>query len=324
VIRITRDPKPPSIPVYTDKKAKALDGTKTTRADAETERAVQFFTDPQNYQGDRKLTRSAFTFAVYKDPDLVSALEAVFGKKCAYCESDFAAVMPKDIEHYRPKSEVDTGTGVLAPGYYWLAGTWSNLLVACIDCNRPRNHQVPGQTAKRRLGKATQFPLANEATRVRNHQGAIATEEADRLLLDPCLDEPEEHLTYDDDGLVHPRPDANNQPSAKAAASIEVYALQRKGLVEARLKVLSDLKLKLNLLSGQLRTHNALIAANAAPAAVADSLTQIQLVATSLRTLLSRTAPYLGMLRHYIRSTKQAGGFADLLQFGIDPETLIA
>jgi uncharacterized protein (TIGR02646 family) len=321
VIRIVRDTAPPAIAVYTDKKSKAANGSKATRAEVELEKAIAFFTDPGNYENDQKLTDKAFSFAVYKDPDLAEALEAVFRKKCAYCESRFAHVTPKDIEHYRPKSEIDTGAGVRAPGYYWLAGTWSNLLVSCIDCNRPRKHEVPGQAAKRRLGKSTQFPLVVEAGRVRSHLDLLDAEEAHRLLLDPCVDRPEDHLSYDDQGLVRPRVLAGNQPSSKAAASIEVYALQRKGLVEERLRILNDAKLKLVQLSHLVAMHNDLAGVNAAKAAA--NLVQIQALSANLRDMLAPTSPYLGMLRDLIRTTKAAGGFADLIQFGIDPEELI-
>jgi len=45
--------------------------------------------------------------------------------KCAYCESDMAAVAFGDVEHYRPKSV-----------YWWLAYVYDNYLAACAICNR--------------------------------------------------------------------------------------------------------------------------------------------------------------------------------------------
>lgn len=64
--------------------------------------------------------------------------------KCAYCER----IYKLDVEHYRPKGEVrdlnnqivnisgPNGANVAHPGYYWLCYEWSNLLPACISCNR--------------------------------------------------------------------------------------------------------------------------------------------------------------------------------------------
>lgn len=50
---------------------------------------------------------------------------------------------PLDVEHFRPKSEIDEvdpatfrpvpGRAPTAPGYYWLAAAWSNLLPSCIE-----------------------------------------------------------------------------------------------------------------------------------------------------------------------------------------------
>ncbi len=192
MIHVDRPANPPEIGVYVKKTVKALDGvTKVTKFEQELEKATVFFTDPAHYAGDKKRTKKKFTFTVFKDHDLVDELEKIFRGKCAYCESRFAHVTPKDIEHYRPKSAIDTGQAEVKPGYWWLGGEWANLLVSCPDCNRSRKHEVPGQAARVKLGKTTQFPLATEASRVRDHQqDAVAIEEPARLLLHPCIDQP--------------------------------------------------------------------------------------------------------------------------------------
>ena len=177
MIRIHRDPNPPAIDAFTKQTVKLPGGTKITRAQNELEQAIAFFTDPANFKNDTKLSKKTFTFRVYKDPAVVKALEAVFGNKCAYCESRFAHVTPKDIEHFRPKSKIeDRDKPPLLTGYFWRAGEWTNLLVSCPDCNRARNHEVPGQTKKVRLGKQAQFPLRDESGRVRSHTANVATQ----------------------------------------------------------------------------------------------------------------------------------------------------
>ena len=320
MIHIDRNLNRPAIKVYTEAKAKALDGvTAVTKAEQELEKAIVFFTDTGNYKNEKKITKKKFTFKVYKNSDLASELETVFGKKCAYCESRFAHVTPKEVEHFRPKSEIDSGTGKLAPGYYWLAGEWHNLLVSCPDCNRSRKHSVPGQSARIKLGKGTQFPLKDETRRVRKHHGDISKEEPFRLLLNPCLENPENHLSFDENGLIHPRLNATGQPSAKGKASIDVYALQRKALVEERLIVLNKLKDKLD----QLRNQVALRAHLNTPQGVAINEHQIEIISNDLSESMNQNAPYLGMLRDYIRRSKAAGEFDDLIERGIDPEALI-
>jgi uncharacterized protein (TIGR02646 family) len=232
------------------------------------EKAFAHFTDPKNYADEQKLTKSKFNFTLYKDPDLAKALEAVLGKKCAYCESCFAHVTPKDIEHFRPKSEITTKDGTLQPGYYWLAGDWDNLLVSCADCNRSRKHEVPGQPKKVKLGKDTQFPLSNESQRVRS-QSSLAAEDAVRLLLNPCTDDPEVHLMFNEEGLILPRPDAQGVPSRMGEVSIFVYALQRKALVEERRVVLNRIKFFFEELDSNLRLRIELVRNGASAAAIA-------------------------------------------------------
>ncbi len=323
MIHIDRDPNPPTIRVFTVKSVKALDGmTKVTKAEQELEKAVAFFTNPAHYANDEKKTKKSFSFRVYKNPELVEKLDEIFLGKCAYCESRFAHVTPKDIEHFRPKSEIDNGTKKVKPGYYWLAGDWHNLLVSCPDCNRSRNHRVPGQSKKIKLGKSTQFPLDDESKRIRDHGDDVANEEAVRLLLNPCIDMPEEHLTFDEDGLIHARK-IGGVSSKKGSSSIDVYALQRKALVEERLRVLGDLRFQFKQLGHLVVVQNALVAAGATGTVLTDNLDQIRAVSEHIAAHLVERSPFLAMLREWVLKAKQAGEFDDLLLFGIDPQILI-
>ncbi|MDH6331229.1 uncharacterized protein (TIGR02646 family) [Stenotrophomonas sp. 1278] len=313
MIHIKKTVVPPSVPVY-NKASVGPKGSQITPAASELANAIAFFTDGSNYADDKKITKKRFIFKVYKNTSISEELEKVFGTKCAYCESRFGAVTPKDVEHYRPKSEVLYQKGsVIAPGYYWLAGDWSNLLVSCADCNRARSHLVPGQPKKTTIGKHTQFPLSDESIRVRLHSLDVATEEPHRLLLHPCIDQPEEHLTYDSNGLISPIV-AGDQ---KAATSIFVYALQRKGLVEERKRVLNDLQLKLDLLKSLAVELNSMDGTT--PTSIRQGkLDQIGLQMKGICLMFAHTAPYLGMLRDYIRRNLLAGTFVDIRNANID------
>lgn len=317
MIKINRGPVPPKIKIYSEKKFKGLNGSRITKAEQELEKAIAFFTNPANYQNDLKITTEKFSFGVYKNRELAKELERVFGKKCAYCESDFAHVMPREVEHFRPKNEIETRTGKLQPGYFWLAGEWTNLLVACVDCNRSRHHEVPGQPKEIRLGKATQFPLSDETFRLRA-QAALTNEDNVRLLLDPCNDEPEDHLTFDEEGLVWPRRDAHGQPSKKGEASISVFALQRKKLVEKRRQVLIDLKSSIEQLGYLVKNHNKLKSLNATQSDLDENTDQIRKLMEKLAGMLRREAPFQAMLRGYIRDGTQRGDFENLKQFKIE------
>ena len=238
--------------------------------------------------------KGAFGFKRYKEDAVKQELELMFHRKCAYCESAYDYVHPVDVEHYRPKNAVDEAP--THSGYWWLAMDWDNLLPSCIDCNRRRGQRVPGPLGESLTdmagagwrqttsGKATLFPLGDEATR---WAAKDDPDGEDRLLLDPCRDDPAEHLAWHVDrdaliGLVHARaldggahalPDPDAAPgdvaaeagrvrvSKMGAVSIQVYGLNRTGLVQARTRVLRDMEflyslaISLGALAGEFRAR---------------------------------------------------------------------
>jgi hypothetical protein len=212
-----------------------------------------------------------FTFSAYKDESVVAALRKLFGRKCAYCESPYAPTQKMDVEHFRPKGAV-VGYDVRRkrwlpqrpPGYFWLAASWENLLPSCSDCNREREQEFDDGTTGL-AGKLCKFPLISERRRGRLSAAVLkkavrllgagvkfdATAAAaaravidkawtlllpkeEVLLLNPCDDDPDEHLEFLDDGIVRPALERNSKPSLKGELSIEVYALSRKDLVDSR------------------------------------------------------------------------------------------
>ena len=183
----------------------------------------------------KKANRSASydKFVAYKSRDVVQALNIRFGGKCAYCESPYAAQAPVDVEHYRPKGGVEVDGKLKKPGYYWLAADWTNLLPSCIDCNRKRTHDFPAAEPELR-GKANRFPILNPDKRA-TAPGEERKER--RLLLHPRLDFPEQHLEFITEGAIRPAL-LRGKPSPIGAASIEVYGLDRPGLVHERQRIL--------------------------------------------------------------------------------------
>ncbi len=198
------------------------------RAEAERAAVAAFYAD---WDGAEKYDR----YTAYRAVDVKSALEEAFGGKCAYCESPYAATQPMAVEHFRPKGEVIVDGERVPPGYYWLASEWTNLLPSCTDCNSPRRQDLP--TGAATAGKANAFPLSSERTRA-TRPGDEGKES--RLLLHPYLDQPEKHLDFVwgtgsvDDGWVVPGRSPSGRASTKGRATIEVCALQRRGLVAAR------------------------------------------------------------------------------------------
>jgi 5-methylcytosine-specific restriction endonuclease McrA len=186
-------------------------------------KAVDELGDARAHFGDPP-KKGKFTFKAYKLKTVKDALNSVFFFKCAYCESYFGATQPLDVEHFRPKSGVLVDGALESRLYYWLAGSWDNLLPSCTDCNRPRKQRLPDGT-EITLGKANQFPIASESDRAKN-EGDEKRES--RLLVHPAKDQPDRHFEFDtEEGMVVPT-------SRKGRESVRVYALLRDGLVRAR------------------------------------------------------------------------------------------
>ncbi len=264
-----------------------------------------------------------FTHAAYKSADVKLALEALFHGKCAYCETRYRSTAPVDVEHYRPKGAVAESAG--HGGYWWIAMDWDNLLPSCIDCNRRRGQVIVtvsaslaelAATSKPPMtgaGKKDSFPLADEAGRLLAESGDHPSEGA--LLLDPCRDDPAAYLAYNFApgrplGLVLPAGDA---PSIRrAATSIQVYGLNRLGLVQDRTELLR----RLEFLGGMVLELTVSAAALKEPA-TAKLLrpTTARNVAAQLRLLVDRTldemvgmaaadAPHSSMVRAWLREFK--------------------
>jgi uncharacterized protein (TIGR02646 family) len=71
----------------------------------------------------------------YKQKDVKEALDALYHKKCAYCEKGLLDTF-RPIEHYRPKNSHSKLNKCDASfSYYWLSFSWDNLLLACSQCN---------------------------------------------------------------------------------------------------------------------------------------------------------------------------------------------
>jgi uncharacterized protein (TIGR02646 family) len=179
-----------------------------------------------------------FPFEEYKHETVKEALNILFHRKCAYCEGVYEKSHAVEVEHFRPKGGFMRGKVLEQPGYYWLAAEWTNLLPACIDCNRERRQKFE-RGPVRLSGKKNKFPLVDETRRARRP----GQERHERpLLLDPCRDHPERHLAFDDAGFVEPVKDRGGRPSPMGEISIEVYGLHRDGVVRGRRTVLMYLK----------------------------------------------------------------------------------
>jgi hypothetical protein len=320
MMKIDRDPVTPALSVYNRNRTRL---PKVTPYKKERDEACAFFANPAHFNRNKKISNEKTpSFAVYKNKELRAQLIKVFGTKCAYCESDFGAVTPSDVEHFRPKNEITSGALELKPGYYWLAGDWTNLLLSCIDCNRAREHSVANQPEALLLGKTSQFPLANEGARVRHHDDQIALETPEQLLIDPCVDDPEEHLEFLHDGSVRARVH-NGQASPKGAASIYVYALIRHELVKKRKAALDRLDMAIQSLDMQIRFRAKLGAQLENPDLMAQQDALVDNALAHVASMFSSEQEYLAAKRDWIRAENFAGKFDILRAVQVDPMDLV-
>ncbi|KIH84714.1 HNH endonuclease [Pseudomonas batumici] len=284
-------------------------------------------------------------FTVYKADSVKQQLDELFHGKCAYCESFFASTAPVDVEHYRPKGAVSEDAS--HPGYWWVAMDWDNLLPSCIDCNRKRKQVTPRLSARlltlrddrqgfnqgRLLlsGKKDSFPILGQ--RAMSDAADLAAEYP--LLLDPCRDNPDEHLKFHIDrsnliGLVLPRPHtgADLVPMAEAvmddhlqdaltagvslkgSVSIHVYGLNRLGLVQERTRLLRQLEF-LEMLALEVgEMADKLVPDPEAPpsatvASIAKRLYLLQdRVLGEMKRMARPEAPYSAMVRAWIEDFK--------------------
>ena len=223
---------------------------------------------------------------VYRHLSVKTALEELFHRKCAYCETPLGEV-DWQVEHFRPKKAVIERRED-HPGYYWLAYEWSNLYPSCAPCNQSRKDQPLwgdpeiGEAA----GKANQFPVEDEATRAMSHDEDLGRERP--LLLDPCKDDPEKSFRYDPLGEILPV-----EEDRRAEESIRVFHLTRRRLRDRRKEQIDAVVVVLKLI-GRLEELGNL-----------DSASELRLDVD--RAFFSGSAPFAGAAR-FIRNDPDAFG----------------
>lgn len=150
-----------------------------TKGKEQTERLTrEYDASPADY--DSRAKKFSFDSGLYGHATVKAALVLAQRKKCCFCESKVG--MDGDVEHYRPKAGFSQAKGspIEGPGYYWLAYTWANLLLACAICN---------QRFKRSL-----FPLFDPARRARSHHDDVGQE--DPLFINPAETDPEQYISF--------------------------------------------------------------------------------------------------------------------------------
>jgi uncharacterized protein (TIGR02646 family) len=196
------------------------------------DRAEKFFRRPAQKRAQEIFL---FDFEPLAADDVREALDGLFHSKCAYCEQ-FLPPEVLVVDHFRPHSgAVDLDGSFSLDHYWWLTYEWQNLYPACAEC--------AGM-------KGPRFPVAGERgsrPRAADRKRARSEPVDDGLLLDPCLDDPEQHLVFLEDGHVV-------SSTERGRITIEVLGLNRPALVEGRSETRRELRREWDQLTGAIDT----------------------------------------------------------------------
>lgn len=138
-------------------------------------------------------------------------LSAVFQARCCYCEIYADRSSSGVIDRFRPRGSAPGRSGYRPISYWHLQADWRNLYWACATCNRY---------------KADRFPLLNEPAPFGLPYEEIVHWEQP-VLLDPCRDNPDDHLAFLEDGSVE-------GITPRGSETVMLFDLNRRQLLTAR------------------------------------------------------------------------------------------
>lgn len=188
--------------------------------------------------GNTKLIKEAIYREMYETPNgnrskVEDQLALSYKNKCAYCER----ICKADIEHYRPKKRVDEDKE--HPGYYWLCYEWTNLLPACITCNRDGAKHSHFPILGRRVTKP---PVLDDNTLVLEACKAANSPLADEkpYLLHPEVDHPEKYLAFELDQHGEGIRLTGIDPDGRGNETIQICKLNRREVTLDRVERVID------------------------------------------------------------------------------------
>lgn len=139
------------------------------------------------------------------DKNWYDELQKNFNNKCAYCENDIS-LNYSNIDRFRPIKVIDNNVDN-SLHYVWLAYEWTNLFPICKECNYHKSNLFPVNGSRIMIGENLEKESA--------------------LILNPCLDFPEEHLYFHHKGIVIPKTEIGKN-------TIDLFKLNREILVKER------------------------------------------------------------------------------------------
>jgi hypothetical protein len=181
-------------------------------ASLQDKRKAKFFVELQHFYQSPVQSRRQDKLEINLTPVIQCRNEILkaFHRKCAFCESGIGTVSLGDVLHFRPITGAKGFKEFSEDHYWWLIYEWRNLYLVCEHCGR---------------FKQSWFPVEGRRSPIEALYEEVLKENA--LLVDPCNDEPSEHITFDERGNAFPF-------SKKGEVTINIFKLNRKELVEQR------------------------------------------------------------------------------------------
>lgn len=106
----------------------------------------------EEYKADKASSTKKYR---YRHADIKTTLKDETAFKCVYCESKIGHNTPGDVEHKIPSSKVED-----------LHFDWSNLTIACTECNRRKNNYYE-------VGNQFLDPYADDVEGLLEHHGPL-------------------------------------------------------------------------------------------------------------------------------------------------------
>ncbi|WP_321280162.1 AAA family ATPase [Marinifilum fragile] len=150
------------------------------------------------------------------DRKLKEILHERFHGKCGYCEIKISEPQAGVVDRFRPHNGVRDEKEYYKDLYWWLTYEWDNLIYSCKEC-----HQY----------KANYFPVKGVRA---SFKGDFLTQE-EKLLLNPCTDNPNDHFFLSNLGTIA-------GGTEEAHHTIELLRLNRSRLNEKRLSAIERIK----------------------------------------------------------------------------------
>lgn len=172
---------------------------------------------------DREQERYDFHLKKEIDDHLKQILEKEFEGKCGYCESRIESYSLAVVDRFRPYNGVRDGRTYYKDLYWWLTYDWDNLIYSCLECSQY---------------KSNYFPVKGKRALSPEH---LLVEEK-KQLINPCIEDPFDHIKCDPKGIFIGLTEEGNQ-------TIELLKLNRSSLIERRSYVIQELQKVLDSIS---------------------------------------------------------------------------